>query len=334
MKATITSAIVLSFLFFNTGTQPRMTAAAVPGELPQEAAKPSPRAGHCLVYDEQLRKVILLDGYQPPYQPELGEAWAWDGRKWQLLPGSGPIGRFYGAAVYDLHRKKIISYGGVSYGTRKGFTDDTWQWDGKSWQQLADTSVGTRFLHAMAYDAAHGKTVLYGGIRPDNSYITDTSEWDGVKWTQMTVPGPGARSHFAMAYNSRHKQVVLFGGVGTKSHNDTWTWDGKTWQQVSQEGPPGRVRHAMAFDSRAGVVLLYGGSVSRTEHAGDLWKWDGQRWTEIKMTGPTPGKRGLHAMAYDAARGKTVLYGGKDFTTGKILDDTWEWDGQQWAQVK
>ena len=35
-------------------------------------------------------------------------------------------------------------------------------------------------------------------------------------------------------------------------------------------------------------------------------------------------------MAYDSARGKTVLFGGWD---GHRATDTWEWNGQRWAEV-
>lgn len=57
-----------------------------------------------------------------------------------------------------------------------------------------------------------------------------------------------------------------------------------------------------------------------------------ERWTEIKTTGARPGKRFIYAMAYDAARSKIVLHGGSDGQ--KILDDTWEWDGKHWTQIK
>lgn len=309
--------------------------AASVGETQEAAVKPSVRAGHCLVYDEQQRKVALLDGYQPPHQPELGEVWAWGGKEWKIIPGAGPTARFYGSAVYDARRKRIVSYGGLGHSGLKDLRSDTWEWDGKTWRQMADTSAGARFLHVMAYDAARGKTVMYGGVRLNGAHVTDTWEWDGVKWSQIAAPGPGGRSHSAMVYDSRRKKVVLFGGVdGNNAYNDTWTWDGKAWQKVSEEGPPGRVRHAMAFDSRAGEILMYGGGVNRIEQA-DMWQWDGVRWTEIKMTGPTPGKRSVHAMAYDAARGRTVLYGGQQRGSegAKILNDTWAWDGKQWAKV-
>src|SRR5437762_13881436 len=49
--------------------------------------------------------------------------------------------------------------------------------------------------------------------------------------------------------------------------------------------------------------------------------------TTVAFDGPS--QRELHAMVYDARRGKTVLFGG--IGSGD-LDDTWEWDGVRWRQ--
>ena len=339
MQTIFTLAIVL-FLLTHAASQSRRAALAPSVDRPQAATSPGPRATHSLVYDEQLRKVILLDGTWTAIQPELTEMWSWDGKRWELIPGSGPTARYASAAVYDSRRKRIVSYGG-RVGKKEEIKGDTWEWDGKSWEQMADTSAGARDHTMMAYDAARGKTVMYsGGIFPRRPglWATDTWEWDGMKWTPVASQGPVGR-FTAMVYDGKRKQVVLFGGVGAPpgggqpqpNFNDTWVWDGKSWHEVSNEGPSTRDRHALSFDSRAGVVLLYGGSTTKQQF-GDMWQWDGNRWTEIKMTGPTPGKRSLHAMAYDTARGKTVLYSGN--VEGKVLDDLWEWDGKQWTQVK
>jgi hypothetical protein len=190
----------------------------------------------------------------------------------------------------------------------------------------------------MAYDESRGKTVMYGGQTADRAWAKDTWEWDGRKWTKIAAPGPGGRAHFAMVYDSRSKKVLLFGGLGEdrKYYNDTWEWDGKTWQKVSDEGPSPRARHRMTFDSHRGVAVLYGGdgvkttSGSRFNLLDDVWEWDGRKWAEINA--PSPGKRFVHAMAYDKQRRRTVLYGGGDGqgTSG----ETWEYDGKQWVQIK
>jgi hypothetical protein len=44
-----------------------------------------------------------------------------------------------------------------------------------------------------------------------------------------------------------------------------------------------------------------------------------------------PGARAGHAMAFDARRGRAVLFGGERGAT--LLGDTWEWDGSQWTRA-
>src|SRR5262245_45348724 len=45
-----------------------------------------------------------------------------------------------------------------------------------------------------------------------------------------------------------------------------------------------------------------------------------------------PPARQRQAIAYDLARGRTVLFGGLDVTLSP-LGDTWEWDGAQWTAL-
>src|SRR5206468_2989247 len=61
--------------------------------------------------------------------------------------------------------------------------------------------------------------------------------------------------------------------------------------------------------------------------SGETWEWNGVAWTQRVVSGPSP--RLGHAMAYDAARAVTVLFGGY---TGSIIGETWEWNGIAWTQ--
>src|SRR5882672_10594794 len=47
-------------------------------------------------------------------------------------------------------------------------------------------------------------------------------------------------------------------------------------------------------------------------------------WTSLQV-----GPRNLHAMAYDSARGVTVLFGGAG---GVFNGETWEWNGTAWSR--
>lgn len=58
-------------------------------------------------------------------------------------------------------------------------------------------------------------------------------------------------------------------------------------------------------------------------------------WRELLPRGGSPRPRTDSAMAYDAVRGRVVMFGGVDTLTepSLYLGDTWEWDGQSWLQV-
>jgi uncharacterized protein (TIGR03437 family) len=199
-------------------------------------------------------------------------------------------------------------------------------------EQFPQSSPAPRVYQSMAYDSAHGQTVMFGGqdFTGATTY-TDTWVWDGSNWTQkFPQNSPPAQSAHAMVYDSAHGQAVMF------SLNDTWLWDGTSWTPVPPIGPSGRYGHAMAYDSAHSQVVLFGGAdanfTSVPTLLGDTWVWDGQAWTQ-KFPQNSPPARYQHAMAYDSAHGEVVLFGG---LYGNLLNDslsdTWLWDGNNWTQ--
>jgi len=60
-----------------------------------------------------------------------------------------------------------------------------------------------RHSHAMAYDAARGVTVLFGGSTDFDIGLTDeTWEWNGTAWNQRFVGGPWPNVYHALAYDA------------------------------------------------------------------------------------------------------------------------------------
>ncbi|MEB2313253.1 MAG: hypothetical protein OZ921_12455 [Sorangiineae bacterium] len=194
-------------------------------------------------------------------------------------------------------------------------------------QRTPSTSPPSRSYHAMAYDGARGKTVLFGGRDKGGDPLADTWTWDGSSWANVTpAASPSLEIGHAMAYDSKRGRVVLF-GVSTKTGAapETWEWDGSSWTQATATPSPGkRTFFAMAYDSARGRTVVFGGF----NGLGETWEWDGATWKRVATTGPA--QRMYASMAYDSARGKTVLFGG-DPGSGR-LGDTWEWDGTTWAQ--
>jgi len=186
----------------------------------------------------------------------------------------------------------------------------------------------------MAFDSERNRVTLFGGTRAAGTPESDTWSWDGADWSQVEDTGPNARSGHGMAYDAARSRIVLFGGHGADlatSFGDTWEWDGKQWKRVQDIGPAPATGAAMVFRTR--VCELFGG-VSAIDDTtspslfGLTWEWNGVHWTARQDMGV--GARTGHAMAFDSARGRVVLFGGQTLTSDEenaaagIMGDTWE----------
>ena len=120
---------------------------------------------------------------------------------------------------------------------------------------------------------------------------------------------------------------------------------------VSQAGPDRRVGAGMVYDSQRGKVVMFGGiafgsnprapSVTPESYASnDTWEWDGKTWEKRQpMTRPPALEQ--FSMAYDSHRGRTVIFGGFEYSapdfplhTGALSYKVWEWDGTNWREAQ
>ena len=262
----------------------------------------------------------------------MSDTWEWDGRIWTLVSTDGPTLIHFGMA-YDRSREVIVLYGGrPGPGRLVGNVSesDTWEWDGETWKQITtgedDHPLATP---AMAYDPRRGKVIRHGGTSDDLVFDQDTTwEWDGERWTQIAtgfIHGSGK-----MIYDANRENMVVFVGMGTglfDARSELREFDGTHWDRiaVADPTPSPRVFTGFVFDSHRGVAVLYGGGPNRWTFLNDTWEWDGAQWT--KMNIPGPGKRTLHAMAYDSKRRKVVVFGGQSIlgNVEPFLNDTWEY---------
>ena len=291
------------------------------------------RTSHAMCFDEQRGVVVLFGGLRSSsYQ---NDTWEYDGTTWSPGPAAPvALGPRSGAAMaYDGARARAVLFGGRVQltGGSTVLSADTWEYDGSAWTRGAAAPGGpaAREYASAAFDAARARLVLFGG-QSGGASLGDTWEYDGTAWTAGPAAPPAmhGRSAPAMAYHAGRGAIVLYGGATESSkHSDTWEYDGVAWRLAALLQP--RFQHAMAYDTARGVVVLFGG---RLDDAGgllaDTWELAGAgAWTP----GPAPPlaltARAGHAMAYDAGRARTVLFGGWD---GTLRDDTWEYDGQAW----
>jgi hypothetical protein len=176
---------------------------------------------------------------------------------------------------------------------------------------------------------------------------------DAAIWQEQTpMVSPPYRGDFGFVFDTTRSRAVVFGGGGVSEADggqlmlgDTWEWDGSAWTQActsapcNTQTPAPRQAFAFAYDSARHKTVIYGGCSdggcqSASATLDDTWEWDGTSWAQACTSAPcnatTPGPLADVAMAYDSARGKSVLF----HTVAKGLvtsPDTWEWDGSAWT---
>ena len=261
-----------------------------------------------MAYDSLRRQTVLFGGettVHPGGGSTVNDTWTWDGVSWtQATPRDSPP---YGNGLtlaWDAGRGQVVYLSG----------DQTWTWDGSNWTHRRPAhSPGARFNPAMAYYPDLNGIVLFGGAQ------SDTWLWDGSDWTQLagalfTDP---QQLWSTMAYDGAHKSLVLavnhqYNGV------ETYRWQDGRWQKVDIEPlvSAGQARMVYAPGLSALVYM---------DNGGQLATWDGTGWTvrysAVDRVRTWPG------MAYDAARGVVIIFGGLDASRTCPLAAMLIWDG-------
>jgi len=278
-----------------------------------------------MAYDAARGVTVLFGGEGLAWDdPPIGDTWLWDGNVWQQANGTGPPGRTGHAMAFDGARGVVVMYGG--YDNENLFTD-TWEWDGSAWSERLVAGPGIRSGHAMAYDRDRSVTMLYAGYDGGlGGESTETWEWDGSAWTLAGTNGPAFSGvSRAMYFDSVRGRVRVYGG---EQGPHTWEWDGASWTQGDDtQGPDGAV-YAIAFDEARGRAVMVNDHCY-CETDGQTWELEGNTW----IPRVTPGMPRLFGptSAYDTARSVTVAVGSYfDDSTWPPVDQTWEWDGQNW----
>ncbi len=185
--------------------------------------------------------------------------------------------------------------------------------------------------------AGSQSVLLFGGVSDTGTVLSDTWLWNGKNWQQVfPAHQPPARESASVAYDRARHEVVLFGGAsGASLFSDTWVWDGKDWQEKHPRTvPSARSSAGMAYDAARELVILFGGFQGSflNTGGGETWVWNGEDW-QRKSPATTPSARAVtNTMTYDAAIGRIVLFSGIEMGAHLFNSDTWEWDGENWAQ--
>ncbi|MCU0863664.1 MAG: hypothetical protein MUC36_07740 [Planctomycetes bacterium] len=250
---------------------------------------------------------------------------------------SSPTGapRALGGSAWDTARNRLVAFGGEQGTTQ---FNQTTEWNGTAWAVVTTAQQpSVRRRPAMAYDAARGVVVLFGGGAGTSTFLNDTWTYNGTTWTQrFPLTSPSTRFGAAMAYDAERQVIVMHGGFvpSGQDSSETWEWNGTTWTLRSSGSPSARGAHRMTFDAARGVVLMSGGYSTLAQTTLDeTWLWDGSAWSFVGTSGA--GTLCDQLLVNDPHRQRVVMFGGLRLNGAQTpidLNTTWEWDGAAWTQ--
>lgn len=319
---------------------------------------------------------VYLDGCLTPLLCQSAGPWTWTYALtvWNDIGGFIPAGvaRFGVSIAYDAQLYTgsstlgaVLAFGGCLPAGGSCPLGQTWQYIGDVWTLLSPArSPPARFDAAMAYDAADGYVLLFGGCSiaptaggcPTVNLLGDYWEFvaapaGGGSWTNLctgTCVSPVARFAMSMVYapTGTTGYVLLFGGYGCTNPpacttagvlGDTWQYFAGTWTPTSVTGAPSaRSGYGATYDGAIFSPVVFGGYDGATVLNDAYYYTPGKTgsgtWTSLTPTGATPPARFQPGLAYDPSTGDLVLFGG--CTSGSVpcpgglpasvLADTWE----------
>jgi hypothetical protein len=307
----------------------------------------------------EIRRYPMVD-YDPPSGTfimfsginvnTIDDLWSYDPKSnaWMPLEGlASPMSRNGHAAVYDsINHVGVIFGGETSYMSRHS---DTWTYDFRknAWDnRRPPVSPSLREQASMCYDSDDGVAILFGGSSSPLGQLADTWTYNvsSNTWTdRRPALSPPPFVGGCMAYDPHSHLAVLFGStIWDAPIGETWAYDfaNNFWtNRTLVSSPSARSFASMVFDASTQSMILFGGFFMLPESAyNDTWSLNTSTfiWTQRIPTSTPPGLDS-HAMAFDSAISRVLLFGG---TTGYRLfhywsGDTWAYDAvsNSWTNI-
>ena len=287
----------------------------------QPAHVPPARFRHTLSYDASRGVIVLFGGRDNG--SNFNDLWEWNGSDWTSVTATGdvPAPRHWHGMAFDSLRGVHVLYGGYSSGTQQ--YQDTVEYDGKlkTWTLRTTNGPGPRRGIGLAYDAAHNRTVLFGGYTsagatlPDH-YLADTWLWDGqagIWYLQAPATFVQGRTLYSMAYDSVRSVVLMQNGeiafdtTTTATVRESWEWNGTDWSQHYDFCCPRR-EAALVYELAHQRMIMFSGDGARLDQTWSLAPvWGPQGAVQVDWNPQVPNVYPTVRQGLAAARGNCVL---------------------------
>lgn len=288
---------------------------------------PPPRHSHGMAYDP-IRGYTVMAGGHGSTGP-LQDTWTWDGSSWTQhnasIPNTNTSPMFNTSLAFDP-----IS-GMVTAISQTGSGSSNWSvhaWNGTNWMSHNYNIIGGQFS-TIGYDPHRQELIAY--ICNHSSGQSAIHVWDGSTWSPRacpSVPSWSTSSQYpfpCLTWDPNTNRLVLTAGddFGGNTGARMYEWTGFNWLQRYPLARP-LVSGATTTDLRAGCGVMFDGNTygQGSQNPGHTWTFRSGTYQRIH-TPIEPMLRAGTAMAYDSARGATVLFGGTGYSTPPF-SDTWE----------
>ena len=208
-------------------------------------------------------------------------------------------------------------------------------------QMQLEPQLQTRSAHAIAFDAAGSRTLLYGGASTAG-VLGDVWAHDGNSWQrQPSSGGPQLRDHGMAVVDGGGKSGALLlvggchgnGAFATGANGSvaaTWLWRDGEWFDLSAAGDPQPRRSALvAHDPLRNRLVMHGGVTPSGAWLDETWTWSQQDgWQQFQGAVPANARTGI---AWNAATGRIAVV--QRTTAWPLSLAVHEFDGAQWTQT-
>jgi hypothetical protein len=296
---------------------------------------PGPRAAFALAPDESQGGVILFGGTVPGTVggPDLRDTWRLTKGGWlQVADVFFPFGEF--ELAYDTDRDRVLLVGNVQYLLQGMYV---YSWSETGFRQEHYDPVMPHFNNRLVmYHRKLRQLVAFGGNWPSAS--NDTWLYDGTQW--RLDPSPirppidyGAGAKICSYYDPGRDRIVVLPPLLRAAAQVAWEYGETGWSSRPIGNVPGsRSLYSVSYDVRRRVAVVFGGE-DRNGLTDETLEWDGTSWRSLFPT-PRPVRRGLATLTFSPSTNMTILLSGLGGVNNWLLDDVWQWNGTQWAQIQ
>ena len=294
---------------------------------------PPAREDHTWTVAEDGKTAYLFGGRDTAGRV-FGDLWAYDlttGR-WQKVDGSGPPPRFgHNAAWVD--GVGLVVFAGQSAAS---FYNDLWAYDPDAhrWRELpSHGAVPVARYGSCATVGLDGRLWISHGFTSEGSRFADTRAYDFTthEWSDETPAGerPVERCLHACWWTDDGRFALYAGQTtGTPALGDLWSLTPgprigtNAWSELPAQlrWPPKRQLYASARWGDGTVV--FGGGALNGGFLSDTWLLQDDGTAVRLRTGAGPAARAGAELIADPARGRLLLFGGRD--ADGAVRDLWE----------